>query len=301
MNKKSFISLIVLGFISIVFIIISCSPHDVTSSEYVPVSGKTALEYAYECETVLGPLPEFKYEDALEIPMMKDGVPITQGSDNPSDCDNPFAFNAPCDPGNRLGRYQGLNPDGTENSDVVFITFFRGSGLGVIGHKLSTGETCFFEIDDFGDFNSAPIPKPGDANYNDLWSSPAQIAGAFNCVNCHMATPFVHTPAVDQLMNPANTSELLVPITGLNPYSVVGEVQQPYTTNIQNSCTSCHRPACTSHFQNYSLDELVMPAPFENATNFDHSTISNADRQAIRDWCGTLNLSFGGNDNDDDD
>ncbi len=162
---------------------------------------------------------------------------------------------------------------------------------------MCTGETCFFEIDDFGDFNSAPILKPGDTNYNDLWSSPAQIAGEFNCVNCHIATPFIHTPAVDQLTNPVTTSELMMPITGLNPYWVVGQgwPQTPSTTT-QNSCTTCHRQACTEHFQNYPLDELVMPAPFENATDFDHSNISNADRQAIRNWCNTLNLGFGVND-----
>jgi hypothetical protein len=33
-----------------------------------------------------------------------------------------------------------------------------------------------------------------------------------------------------------------------------------------------------------------MPPPFENATDFDHSSISKADRQALRDWCQTLNL-----------
>lgn len=259
-------------------------------SNGIPSGAGTALDYAYECEAVLGPLPEFKYEDAIEIPMTKDGVPLTHGSDNTSDCDQPFAFNAPCDPGNRMGRYQGLNPDCTENSDVVFITFFRGSGLGVIGHKFSTGETCFFEIDDFDPVNT-PVPKPGDSNYNDLWGSPSLISQEFNCTNCHMASPFLHTPAVDQLRNPADTSELLLPLTGLSPYTVVGQAwQQPYTTNIQNSCTSCHRPQCTDHFQNYPLDELVMPAPFQNATDFDHSSISDADRQAIRDWCNTLNL-----------
>ena len=106
-----------------------------------------------------------------------------------------------------------------------------------------------------------------------------------------MASPFIHTPAVDQLMNPFNPSELLVPITGYEPYSVVGaEFKQPFTTNIQNSCTACHRPQCTEFFQNYPLDELVMPAPFQNATDFDHSNISDADRQAIRDWCNTLGL-----------
>jgi len=239
---------------------------------------------------VLGPLPEFKYQDAIEIPMTKNGVHISQSSENPGDCDNPFAFNSPCDPGNRMGRYKGLNLDGTENSDVVFITFFRGSGLGVIGHKFSTGETCFFEIDDFDPVNT-PVPKPGDPNYNDLWGNPSQISQEFNCTNCHMANPFLHTPAVDQLRNPADTSELLVPVTGLNPYSVVGQAwKQPKTTNIQNSCTSCHRPQCTQHYENYPLDELVMPPPFENATDFDHSSISNADRQAIRDWCNSLNL-----------
>lgn len=261
----------------------SCKKEDIDS-------GKTALDYAYECESVLGPLPEFKYEDAIEIPMTKNGIPLTHQTDNPSDCDHPFAFNAPCDPGNRMGRYQGLNTDGSENSDVVFITFFRGSGLGVIGHKFSTGETCFFEIDDFDPVNT-DVPKPGDANYNDLWGNPAQISQEFNCTNCHMASPFLHTPAVDQLRNPADTSELLLPLTGLSPYSVVGQDwQQPHTTNIQNSCTSCHRPQCTDHFQNYPLDELVMPAPFQNATDFDHSSISNADREAIRNWCNTLNL-----------
>lgn len=251
--------------------------------------GRTALEYAYECESVLGPLPEFRYDQAVPIPISKNGVPLTQGSDNPGDCDNPFAFNQPCDVGNRLGRYVGLHPDGTENPDVVFIAFFRGSGMGLIGHKLSTGETCFFEVDELQDPNN--IPVPGDPDYNQLWASPTTMAAESNCVNCHMASAFLHTPAVDQMRNPADTSQLMVPLQGKGPYVVIGEEwQQPHTTNIQNSCTSCHRPQCTDHFQNYPLDELQMPAPFANATEFDHSTISNADRQAIRDWCATLNL-----------
>ncbi len=287
MKNKSIVMLLLSGLLTALFIVQSCNkePHDIT----LPTN--TALEHAYECEAVLGPLPEFKYEDAIEIPMTKNGVPLTHASDNPSDCDQPYAFNAPCDPGNRMGRYKGLNPDGTENEDVVFITFFRGSGLGVIGYKFSTGETCFFEIDEFEDFNNGPLPMPGDANYNELWSSPAQMTTDFNCVSCHMAGPFLHTPAVDQVRNPADTSELLLPFTGLEAYSVVGqEWPQPQTTDIQNSCTSCHRPQCTQHFENFPLDELTMPPPFENATDFDHSNISNADREAIRNWCNTLNL-----------
>ena len=43
---------------------------------------------------------------------------------------------------------------------------------------------------------------------------------------------------------------------------------------------------------NYPLDELRMPPPFQNKTDFDHSSISEADRQAIRDWCETLNFEI---------
>ena len=265
--------------------------HDIT----IPI--RTALDHAYACEDVLGPLPKFSCSDAIEVPTAKDGVPVTSfpvseeggiGSANPNDCDHPWAFGLACQPGNKVGRYQGLNIDGTENPNVVFITFCRDGGLGVIGYKFSTGETCFFSIQDNANPNNPT--NPGEDGYNNTWMNPNLVA-ADKCVNCHMASPFIHSPAVDQLMNPANTSELLVPITGNEPYIVIGEeFKQPFTTNIQNSCTSCHRPQCTQHFENYPLDELVMPPPFQNATDFDHSNISNEDRQAIRDWCNTLNL-----------
>ncbi len=259
-------------------------------------TGRTALEYAYECEAVLGPLPKFSCADAIEAPTTKNGISVTfpsgndegAGSSNPDDCDHPWAFGLACQTGNKIGRYQGLLSDGSENPDVVFVTFCRDGGLGVIGHKLSTGETCFFSVVDGTDVNNPP--KPDERGYNQAWMSPRVVA-ADNCQNCHMASPFLHTPAVDQLTHPSNPSELLVPLTGNNPYSIIGEeFRIPHTTNINNSCTACHRPQCTEHFQNYPLDELRMPPPFENVTDFDHRSISQADRQAIRDWCNTLNL-----------
>jgi len=273
------------GLIATIFILESCDKE----AHNINIVPRTALEYAYVCETVLGQLPKFSCADAIEVPTTKNGTPVTgNGSNNPNDCDHPWAFGMACQTGNKVGRYSGLNPDGSVNPDVVFITFCRDGGLGVIGHKLSTGETCFFSIVDGSDENNPP--KPGEDGYNETWMTPAVVA-ADNCQNCHMASPFLHTPAVDQLMNPDNPTELLVPSTGNNPYSIIGEeFHQPYTTNIQNSCTSCHRPQCTQHFENYPLDELVMPPPFQNATDFDHSTISNADREAIRNWCNSLNL-----------
>jgi len=293
--KPIYLLILICGIFSIFIIIESCTKpaHDITLE---PIdTSRTALDYAYECEEDFGPLPKFSCADAIEVPTTKNGIPVTfpsteegNGSTNPNDCDCPWAFGMACQTGNKVGRYQGINADGSENPDVVFITFCRDGGLGVIGHKLSTGKTCFFSIVDNGDPDNSP--KPGESGYNDAWMKPSVVA-ADKCINCHMASPFLHTPAIDQLINPADTSELLVPFTGNNPYSVIGqEFHQPYTTNIQNSCTSCHRPQCTQHFENYPLDELTMPPPFQNATDFDHSSISDADRQAIRNWCNSLNL-----------
>jgi len=293
LKYKTRVSLLIIVVFIVSMILDACKKevHDIT------IPARTALDHAYACEDVLGPLPKFSCSDAIEVPTTKDGVPITSfpgsveggiGSANPNDCDHPWAFGLACQPENKVGRYQGLNIDGTENPDVVFITFCRDGGLGVIGYKFSTGQTCFFSIQDNANPNNPP--KPGEDGYNNAWMTPSVVA-ADKCVNCHMASPFIHSPAVDQLKNPMDTSELLVPITGNEPYIVLGaEFQEPFTTNIQNSCTSCHRPQCTQHFENYPLDELVMPPPFQNATDFDHSNISNEDRQAIRDWCNTLNL-----------
>ena len=285
MKKSLFFTLLVL-------LLCRCTidPHDITS-EYGPIPGRTALEYAYECEETLGPLPRFSFDDAIEVPTTKNGIQLNSDSSNYLDCDHPWAFGMACQTGNKIGRYQGINSDGSENLDVVFITFCRDGGLGVIGHKLSTGETCFFSILDGVENNNLPIP--GESGYNEKWMTPSAVA-ADKCVDCHMSSPFLHTPAVDQLQHPQIPNELLVPLTSNQPYSVVGqEFGQPKTALFTNNqCTACHRPQCTSHFQNYPLDELKMPAPFLNANNFDHSDIATADRQEIRDWCKTLGIEL---------
>ena len=285
MKKSLFFTLLVL-------LLCRCTidPHDITS-EYGPIPGRTALEYAYECEEILGPLPRFSFDDAIEVPTTKNGIQLNSDSSNYLDCDHPWAFGMACQTGNKIGRYQGINSDGSENLDVVFITFFRDGGLGVIGNKISTGETCFFSILDGVENNNLPIP--GESGYNEKWMTPSAVA-ADKCVDCHMSSPFLHTPAVDQLQHPQIPNELLVPLTSNKPYSVVGqEFGQPKTALFTNNqCTACHRPQCTSHFQNYPLDELKMPAPFLNATNFDHSDIATMDRQEIREWCKTLGLDL---------
>ena len=269
--------------------LIKCETVDIT---YVPINNnRSAIDHAYECEETLGPLPKFSCDDAIEVPTTKNGIQLNSDSSNYLDCDHPWAFGMACQTGNKIGRYQGINSDGSENLDVVFITFFRDGGLGVIGNKISTGETCFFSILDGVENNNLPIP--GESGYNEKWMTPSAVA-ADKCVDCHMSSPFLHTPAVDQLQHPQIPNELLVPLTSNQPYSVVGqEFGQPKTALFTNNqCTACHRPQCTSHFQNYPLDELKMPAPFLNATNFDHSNIATMDRQEIREWCKTLGLDL---------
>jgi len=67
MNKSKLIVLILLS----VLAFNSCRKTD---------SHRTALEHAYECESVLGPLPDFKYDDALEILMTKNGMTLLHNS-----------------------------------------------------------------------------------------------------------------------------------------------------------------------------------------------------------------------------
>ena len=67
MNKSKLIVLILLS----VLAFNSCRKTD---------SPRTALEHAYECESVLGPLPDFKYDDALEILMTKNGMTLLHNS-----------------------------------------------------------------------------------------------------------------------------------------------------------------------------------------------------------------------------
>ena len=40
-------------------------------------SERSALDHAYECESVLGPLPRFSCADAIEVPTTKNGTPVT--------------------------------------------------------------------------------------------------------------------------------------------------------------------------------------------------------------------------------
>ena len=71
MKNKVVISLI-FGLLATILILESC-----TKEENIIDSGRTALDHAYECEAILGPLPRFSCTDAIEVPTTKDGIPVT--------------------------------------------------------------------------------------------------------------------------------------------------------------------------------------------------------------------------------
>ena len=85
------------------------------------------------------------------------------------------------------------------------------------------------------------------------------------------------------------------------PYAIINAPDGPYTTDLPgNTCTECHRAQCTTLFDGegegddegepssgYQLDELAMPAPFHDLTTWDDAAAA-ADRQAVRDWCNSL-------------
>ena len=271
-------------------------------------SARTALMYARECEKHLGPFPKFRYEDAIEIPITQNGKRVIVTAENIGknlkSCDKPAAFGAPCQLGNRVGRYQGIKANGSPNPEVVFVTFFRDGGLGVIGHNMKTGATCFLSVQDEFDPKQG-LPTPDEPKYNKAWQPPT-VVGRDGCVKCHMADPFLHSPWIDQVRDPKNPEEPLVPLIADvdSPYFVIGKEfptppgRRPGAIHATipkplegNKCVECHAPQCVPEFFNVKLDELKMSAPF-HTMEMETRNQWVKDREAIREYCRSLDIQY---------
>ena len=250
----------------------------------ITASPGTALHHAQTCAQYLGPIPAMSCADAELMPITVDGVEVL---DTPASCDRPSALTGTCETGERIAaRYTGTHHDGSPRPEVVFVNFCRDGGMGVIGHNSETGATCFFHIS-MAFPNDARHPGSDDPNYDSFWQS-ADVVAADNCQGCHQADPWLHSPWIDQLRDPADPSLPLVPLNASldSPYIVVGEgFAQPHQDGApENSCTSCHRAQCDTRFA-VPLGELAMPAPFADST---FTNGESADLQELRDWCATL-------------
>lgn len=250
----------------------------------------TALHHAQQCAQFLGPIPEMSCSDAEIAPITVNGVAVQNEVDT---CDRPNALSGACVPGERTSaRYQGTyhTPVGLPRPEVTFINFCRAGGMGVIGHNSDTGATCFFSKKEEGGFpNDVAHPGSDDPNsdYDAYWMTAKEVASE-NCTGCHQADPWLHSPWIDQLLDPNDPSQPLVPVitSKVAPYIVVGDdFSQPYHQGApDNSCTSCHQPQCDNLFQ-VKLGELSMPGPFTHNNNF---VGVSADLQELRDWCATI-------------
>jgi len=280
------------------------------SSVEEEASTRTALMYARECEKHLGPFPKFRYEDAIEIPITQNGKRVIVTADNIGknlkSCDKPAAFGAPAQLGNRVGRYQGIKANGSPNPDVVFVTFFRDGGLGVIGHNMKTGATCFLSVQDEFDPKQG-LPTPDEPMYNEAWQRPT-VVGRDGCVKCHMADPFLHSPWIDQVRDPRHPKEPLVPLIADvdSPYFVIGKefptppgrkpgaIHATIPKHLEgNMCVECHAPQCVPEFFNVKLDELKMSAPF-HTMEMETREQWVKDREAIREYCRSLDIQYFG-------
>lgn len=244
----------------------------------------TPRHHAQTCAQYLGPIPAMSCSDAEIMPITVDGVEVDA---TPASCDRPSALTGTCETGERIAaRYPGTHHDGSPRPEVAFVNFCRDGGMGVIGHNATTGATCFFHINMEHD-NGVRHPGSADPDYDDYWQTAAVVA-ADNCQGCHQADAWLHSPWIDQLRDPNDPTQPLVPVTATvdTPYVVVGEgFAQPHHEGApDNSCTSCHRAQCDTNFA-VPLGELVMPGPFADSAFTDGVS---ADLQEIRDWCASL-------------
>ncbi len=260
----------------------------VPDSDAPPITAArgTALHHAQMCAQYLGPIPAMSCSDASVVPITVDGIEV---SETPVTCDRPSALTGTCETGERISaRYPGTYHNGSFRPEVTFVNFCRDGGMGVIGHNSETGATCFFhKSDTFPNDVVHPGSDDPDSNYDQYWQTP-EVVAADNCQGCHQADPWIHSPWIDQLMDPNDLSQTLVPVTTSKeaPYVVIGEdFTQPYHQGApDNSCTSCHKPQCDGLFQ-VKLGELSMPGPFTDVHAFIGVT---PDLQELRDWCATI-------------
>lgn len=267
----------------------------------------TVLGHAQECTRALGPPPSWDVAaDTLPIPITANGEAIAVGSwTEHTECDEPSWLSGSCVPDQRVGRKTGSTWAGEPDEDVTWVVALRrldeeAGGVGeagfndiaMIGHRDSTGATCFFQA--FPDAATGRIPAPGEdpaltpegqPASEDFWEIPG-YAALQACHTCHTADPWLHTAFIDQVRDPLDASEPYVPAgdPGVGPYHVVGsamltlwpeplEVVQPEG----NACTECHAVGVTGPgrcwtFVSIAAGERMMPLTHWSAQDYEGLT-----------------------------
>lgn len=239
------------------------SDSGVPDTEPPPVTAEpgSSLYHAQQCAQALGPIPPFDCAEATEIPITVDGVQVFE---DVASCDNPTAIGGKCDAGQRLGVKEGTYHNGQARPSVRFAYLCRDSGVALIGHNTDTGATCYFASKDHATPTTV-LPGYTEDGYEDAWEVPGVLAGD-QCALCHTADPFLHSPWIDQVRDPDDSSKPLLPeVAGVDtPYHVVGDAfvkeWELWAFEIEgNSCTSCHRAQCSHMFPNDPAPQFMPP------------------------------------------
>ena len=248
------------------------------------ISSNTA--YAEACVNNLGEIPFFEkigdkdyttYSclDSVPIPTTVTGPDgqVTYPETKVDQCDHPQFIYSLCEPNAVTGRTNGprvtseVNEQGTH-----WVLLCRKSlkeegiynDIAMLGHNPYTGKTCFFQNALYRAKDGLHVPHPADDVESErskqkgtsLWSG---IQGGYGsgieCVECHDADPFIHTPWIDGAKD--ENGDPVIPMMGIDDGFVQGFNDAPYTLVDQKgqgwtmpkvltspeaaACTKCHR------------------------------------------------------------
>lgn len=224
--------------------------------------------YAALCAERLGPLPEVNCLDPKvfkPLAVTKEGHAL-KDTESAAQCDYPSFMRTGddrfCKPGARLGKLEIKDEQGAVRSEASVLCrryYVKGeqaphdgndptyNDIAIIQHNAKTGATCFFQA--LGRLDGRTVPSPSAANSANFWLAPRDTA-AINCVGCHDADPFVHTPYVRQTADPKDpAAEPWLPSKPFAKYVILGGSfgfdAWPTSYAIKplgaEDCTACHR------------------------------------------------------------
>ncbi|MGE0547953.1 MAG: PPC domain-containing protein [Kofleriaceae bacterium] len=175
-------------------------------------------------------------------------------------CDNPQYIYSLCEAGPRVASR--TNEQGTRwvllcRKSIGGYASDQYNDIAMIGHNPFTGKTCFFQNALYQKKDGGHVPHPADVEKStNLWSGVhGGLGGGIQCIRCHDADPFVHTPWIDGAKD--NAGRPIVPKMGVDPdmplgandapYALVNRRGQGWTAPKQlvsaeaNACLKCHR------------------------------------------------------------
>lgn len=277
-----------------------------TEAEQQELANWNINEYGKQCAEKLGPIPAFScLDDSIgqDIPITVDGQAPTQYTSNMR-CDKPIYLglgsDGQCVPYARILKLTSTKPGvetvaicrryklRTDKSDQNFPLF---EDVAIVQHNTQTGDTCWFQAlagSTGKSFPTTRVPPPTEAELpnevvsasanmpeqlkpwaaKDFWLSPKSISN-IKCVTCHDSDPFMHSPYIDQVKNPASPDETLVPSYTDGPYNIIGKfyfasgkgheawpTSFAVNTESGNKCASCHRIGSLNTCKTWARDAV---------------------------------------------